>query len=85
LIKIGDANGKYTFNLIDYLNKIKTTAYKNTSLYLSLPPLPVPVGTVGGSSIAIPPQLSSTANRLILAKDGNDPRIKLNILYTKFQ
>jgi len=85
LIKIGDANGKYTFNLIDYLNKIKTTAYKNTSLYLSLPPLPVPVGTVGGTSVAIPPQLSSTANRLILAKDGNDPRIKLNILYTKFQ
>jgi len=85
LIKIGDANGKYTFNLIDYLNKIKTTAYKNTSLYLSLPPLPVTIRTASGAQVTIPPKLSSTANRLILAKDGNDPRIKLNILYTKFQ
>lgn len=85
LIKNGDSKGTYTFNLIDYLNKFKTTAYKNTSLYLSLPPLPVPVGNVGGSSVTQPAPLSSTGNRLILAKDGNDPRIKLNILYTKFQ
>ncbi|MDM1293823.1 DUF4270 family protein [Sphingobacterium sp. N143] len=63
------SNGKYTFNLIEYLAKIKTTAYKNTSLYLSLP-------TSG---------LFSSGNRLILAKDNdNDPKIKLNILYTKF-
>ncbi|MDF2516881.1 MAG: hypothetical protein K0R59_2177 [Sphingobacterium sp.] len=85
LIKIGDANGKYTFNLIDYLNKIKTTAYKNTSLYLSLPPLPVTTRTASGATVVTPSQLSRTADRLILAKDGNDPRIKLNILYTKFQ
>ncbi|MNK12533.1 hypothetical protein D3C87_305970 [compost metagenome] len=64
------SNGSYTFNLIEYLTKIKTTAYNNTSLYLSLP-------TSG---------LFSTGNRLILAKDNeNDPKIKLNILYTKFQ
>jgi hypothetical protein len=64
------SNGTYTFNLIEYLTKIKTTAYNNTSLYLSLP-------TSG---------LFSTGNRLILAKDNeNDPKIKLNILYTKFQ
>ncbi len=62
------SNGTYTFNLIEYLTKIKTTAYKNTSLYLSLP-------TSG---------LLSTGNRLILAKDGDTPNIKLNILYTKF-
>src|SRR5690606_31594062 len=63
------SNGKYTFNLIEYLTKIKTTAYKNTSLYLSLPTS----------------ELFSTGNRLILAKDNeNDPKIKLNILYTKF-
>ncbi|HBI88138.1 MAG TPA: hypothetical protein DDY75_09710, partial [Sphingobacterium sp.] len=64
------SNGKYTFNLIEYLTKIKTTAYKNTSLYLSLPTS----------------SLFSTGDRLILAKDNeNDPKIKLNILYTKFQ
>jgi hypothetical protein len=64
------SNSKYTFNLIQYLTNFKTTAYRNTSLYLSLP-------TSG---------LFSTGNRLILAKDSdNNPRIKLNILYTKFQ
>lgn len=77
----GSDNGKYTFNLIDYLNKIKTTAYKNTSLYLSLPPI---ASQISANSI-IPAALFNTGNRLILAKDGNDPRIKLNILYTKFQ
>lgn len=64
------SNSTYTFNLIEYLSNFKTTAYRNTSLYLSLP-------TTG---------LFSTGNRLILARDSdNNPRIKLNILYTKFQ
>ncbi|WP_294185130.1 DUF4270 family protein [uncultured Sphingobacterium sp.] len=60
--------GKYTFNLIEYLTKFKTT-YKNTSLYVSLPLQ----------------NLFATGDRLILSKQGNEPKIKLNILYTKFQ
>lgn len=60
-------HGKYTFNLIEYLTRIKTT-YKNTSLYVSLPPQ----------------ELFATGDRLILSKQGNEPKIKLNILYTKF-
>jgi len=63
------ANAKYTFNLIEYLNNIKKQSYYNTSLFLSVP-------TTG---------LFSNTDRLIVAKDANNkPKIKLNILYTKF-
>ncbi|UIR55924.1 DUF4270 domain-containing protein [Sphingobacterium sp. SRCM116780] len=63
------ANAKYTFNLIEYLNNIKKESYYNTSLFLSVP-------TTG---------LFSKTDRLIVAKDSNKkPKIKLNILYTKF-
>lgn len=63
------ANAKYTFNLIEYLNNIKKDSYYKSSLFLSLP-------TTG---------LFSNTDRLIVAKDANNkPKIKLNILYTKF-
>lgn len=63
------ANAKYTFNLIEYLNNIKKQSYYNTSLFLSVP-------TAG---------LFSNTDQLIVAKDANNkPKIKLNILYTKF-
>lgn len=75
------SNGKYMFNMIEYLTKIKTTAYNNTSLYLSLPP----TQTQLSQQLIIPPTMFDTGNRVILAKDNeNDPKIKLNILYTKF-
>lgn len=63
------ANAKYTFNLIEYLNNIKKESYHNSSLFLSIPPS----------------GLFSNTDRLIVAKDANkNPKIKLNILYTKF-
>lgn len=63
------ANAKYTFNMIEYVNNIKKDSYFNTSLFLSVPQS----------------SLFATTDRLIIAKDANNkPRIKLNILYTKF-
>lgn len=60
---------KYVFNLIEYLNNIKQESYYNTSLFVSVP-------TSG---------LFSSVDKLIVAKDANNkPKIKLNILYTKF-
>lgn len=61
-------NGKYTFNMIEYLNNIKKTAYFDSSLLVSLPTS----------------QLFTTGNRLVIAKSGGKPKIKLNIIYTKF-
>ncbi|AIM39202.1 DUF4270 family protein [Sphingobacterium sp. SG20118] len=62
-------NAKYVFNLIEYLNNIKQESYYNTSLFVSVP-------TSG---------LFSSVDKLIVAKDANNkPKIKLNILYTKF-
>ncbi len=62
------ANGKYIFNMIDYLNNIKKTSYFDTSLLLSVPTS----------------QLFASGNRIVIAKDGGKPKIKLNIVYTKF-
>lgn len=72
------SNAKYTFNLIEYLNNIRKDSYYNTSLFVSLP---IPSSTNAAKGI----DLFSTIDRLIIAKDiNNNPKIKLNILYTKF-
>ena len=61
---------KYTFNLIDYVKTLNDAAYAETCLFLAV------------SS----PNLFGTTNTAVIAKDeNNQPRIKLNILYTKFK
>ncbi|KGE14404.1 DUF4270 family protein [Sphingobacterium deserti] len=68
-------NGTYTFDLIVYLKNLKsTTMYDNTSLYLS-------------SVIPIQELMStfSTVNTAFIATENAKPKIKLNILYTKFR
>jgi len=63
-------NGTYTFNMIVYLRNLKTTnQYNETSLYLS-------AGSVG---------LFNTLNTVLIATENAKPKIKLNILYTKFK
>lgn len=62
-------NASYTFNLIDYVQGINTTAYKGTSLLLT------------SSS----PSLFNTANTAFIATENGKPKIKLNIVYTKFR
>lgn len=63
-------NGSYRFNMIVYLKNLKSsTIYDNTSLYLS-------TGT---------PALFSTLNTAFIATENEKPKIKLNILYTKFR
>lgn len=63
-------NGSYTFNLISYLKFFKTTSiYDDKSLYLS-------VST---------PDLFSKFNTAFIATENAKPKIKLNILYTKFK
>ena len=63
-------NGTYTFNLISYLKFVKSTSfYDDKSLYLS----------------AASPSLFSTFNTAFIAKENAKPKIKLNILYTKFK
>src|SRR5690606_6863715 len=69
----GDAFGKktrYTFNLIDYIKTINDPATAETCLYLA----------------ASSPSLFGTTDMAVIAKDEfNQPKIKLNILYTKFK
>ncbi len=69
----GDPFGKktkYIFNLINYIETINDVAYAETCLYLAV------------SS----PNLFGTTNMAMIAKDDNNqPKIKLNILYTKFK
>ncbi|MGJ1364581.1 DUF4270 family protein [Sphingobacterium spiritivorum] len=62
------ANGKYVFDLIAYLKNINTVNYYDTSLFLTV----------------ASPSLFSTANTLEIAKENNKPKVKLNIVYTKF-
>lgn len=68
----GNENGvntSYTFNLIDYVTKVNTPAYKGTSLLLA----------------AASPALFNTTNAAIIATENGKPKIKLNIVYTKFK
>ncbi len=63
-------NAKYTFNLIDYIKTASDIAYAETCLYLA----------------ASSPSLFGTTDMAVIAKDeNNQPKIKLNILYTKFK
>lgn len=68
----GNAFGKrssYTFNLIDYIKTVNNIANAETCLYLTV------------SS----PDLFSIANMAVIAKEDDQPKIKLNIVYTKFK
>ncbi|QBQ39695.1 DUF4270 family protein [Sphingobacterium psychroaquaticum] len=63
-------NGTYTFNLISYLKTLKSTStYDDKTLYLS----------------TVTPGLFSTFNTAVIATEQAKPKIKLNILYTKFK
>ncbi len=61
-------NARYTFNLIEYVRTVNNESISDRHLVLSFPPA----------------SLVGTANSLLIATDGNKPKIKLNILYTKF-
>lgn len=66
-------NGTYRFNMILYMKNLKSTgAYDNTSLYLS--------SVFPGTASTF-----STFNTAFIAIENAKPKIKLNILYTKFR
>ncbi len=68
-------NGKYTFNMISYMKNLKSTsAYDNTSLYISSV---IPLERINTTF--------STFNTAFIAVENARPKIKLNILYTKFR
>ncbi len=63
-------NNRYTFDLIQYLKNLKSSStYDEVSFYLS----------------SAEPTLFSTFNTAFIAKENEKPKIKLNILYTKFK
>ncbi|WP_380932306.1 DUF4270 family protein [Sphingobacterium suaedae] len=63
-------NGTYTFNMIVYLKNVKSTSvYDNTSLYVA----------------DVSSGLFNTFNTAFFATENGKPKIKLNILYTKFK
>ena len=62
-------NAKYVFDLIEYINTINKAESDNTSLFLT----------------ASTPNLFSTTNMALIATENNLPKIKLNIVYTKFK
>ncbi|ERJ57804.1 DUF4270 family protein [Sphingobacterium paucimobilis] len=62
-------NGRYIFNLIDYTKNINQSDYRGTSLLLSV----------------ASPALFGTVNNTIIATENGKPKIKLNIVYTKFK
>ena len=61
-------NAKYRFNLIEYIRNVNSESTGPRSLVLSFPP----------------PTLVGTANSFMIATEDSKPKIKLNILYTKF-
>jgi hypothetical protein len=61
-------NGKYVFDMIEVLKNINSANYNDASLFLTV------------SS----PNLFSTTNAMEIAKENNKPKVKLNIVYTKF-
>lgn len=62
-------NGKYVFNLIDYVKNINSNRYLDTDLLIS----------------TISPTVFSTVNTAKIATENGRPKIKLNIVYTKFR
>ncbi|MFD2554321.1 DUF4270 family protein [Sphingobacterium tabacisoli] len=62
-------NGRYVFNLIDYTKNVNQSEYRGTSLLLS----------------TASPSLFGTVNNTIIATENGKPKIKLNIVYTKFK
>ena len=62
-------NAKYVFNLIEYVKRINTPTYRGSSLLLT----------------ATSPALFSTVNAASIATENGKPKIKLNIVYTKFK
>jgi len=62
-------NGKYVFNLIEYIKNINSSEFKNTSLLLSV----------------ASPALFNSVNTAVIATENGKPKIKLNIVYTKFK
>jgi len=62
-------NGSYVFNLLEYVKNINKPAFRNTSLLLA------------PSS----PGLFNTTNAAFIATENGTPKIKLNIVYTKFK
>lgn len=62
-------NGRYVFNLIEFVKLINTTTYKDASLLLA----------------TTSPALFNTANAAFIATENGKPKIKLNIVYTKFR
>lgn len=61
-------NATYRFNLIEYIRAVNNESTGARSLVLSFPPA----------------TLVGTANSFMIATENNKPKIKLNILYTKF-
>lgn len=62
-------NVKYVFNLIEYIRTVNDSDKLQDYLVLSMGP----------------PSLFTTANSAVIATENNKPKIKLNILYTKFK
>lgn len=64
-------NGTYTFNLMAFLQQLKSTSnYDNSSFYLSA---------------TVPSLFGGSFNTAVIATENAKPKIKLNILYTKFR
>ncbi|MCL7988547.1 DUF4270 domain-containing protein [Sphingobacterium sp. lm-10] len=61
-------NAKYRFNLIEYIRVVNSESIIPRSLVLAFPPA----------------LLVGTAHSFMIAAEDNTPKIKLNILYTKF-
>ncbi|WDF68902.1 DUF4270 family protein [Sphingobacterium oryzagri] len=83
-------NGRYVFNVIQYLRNLKATnVYDNTSLLLSavLPPSAVATSQTQAVPITMLEAYDtfSTFNNVFIATENGKPQIKLNILYTKFR
>lgn len=62
-------NASYTFNLIDYVKNINNSTLKGSSLLLA----------------ATSPALFNSGNTAFIATENGKPKIKLNIVYTKFK
>ena len=62
-------NGRYIFNLIDYIKGINQTSNQGVSIMLA----------------AASTNLLSSINTIKLATENGKPKIKLNIVYTKFK
>lgn len=62
-------NGRYIFNLIDYIKYVNTNRYRDTDLLIS----------------TLSPAMFNTVNTLNIATENGKPKIKLNIVYTKFK